>query len=223
MSDPFAGHGLGYGALPPIASPPWIGGLLLAAGTSSRMAGQKDEPNKLLADLRGKPIVRHAAEALAASRARPLFAVTGHQAERVEAALSGLPFTPCRNADFATGLASSLRQGVAALPPTIDGVIVCLGDMPLVNPATIDRLINFFEPTEGRAICVPSHRGQRGNPVLIGRQFFDKIVDLEGDHGARSLFDRYPALVCKLPMSDGSTLQDVDTPAALNALRQDES
>ena len=79
------------------------------------MAGQQDEANKLLADLRGKPIVRHAAEALAASRARPLFAITGHQADRVEAALSGLSFTPCRNANFAAGLASSLRRGIAAL------------------------------------------------------------------------------------------------------------
>ena len=223
MSDPFAGQGVGYGALPPIASPPWIAGLLLAAGTSSRMAGQQDDANKLLADLRGKAIVRHAAEALAASRARPLFAVTGHQAEQVEASLAGLPFTACRNTDFASGLASSLRQGIAALPSTVDGVIVCLGDMPLVRPATIDRLIDYFEPTEGRAICVPSHGGRRGNPVLIGRQFFDEIAELEGDRGARPLFDRYPALVCSLPMSDDSIFQDVDTPAALSALRQEES
>ena len=223
MSDPFAGLGVGYGALPPIASPPWIAGLLLAAGTSSRMAGRQEEANKLLAELKGKPIVRHAAEALAASRARPLLAVTGHEAERVEAAMAGLPIAHCRNTDFATGLASSLRQGIAALPPTVDGVIVCLGDMPLVRPASIDRLIDYFEPTEGRAICVPCHGGQRGNPVLIGRQFFDEISKLEGDRGARPLFDRYPALVCSLPMSDDSILQDVDTPAALDALRQDES
>lgn len=223
MSDPFAGRGVGYGALPPVASPPWIAGLLLAAGTSSRMASQPGEANKLLVEYQGKPIVRHAAAALAASRARPLFAITGHEADRVEAALSDLPFTPCRNADFATGLASSLRLGIAALPPTVDGVIVCLGDMPLVKAAAIDRLIDYFEPTEGRAICVPSHDGRRGNPVLIGRQFFDEIAKMVGDRGARPLFDRYPALVCSLPMSDDSILQDVDTPAALNALRNAES
>lgn len=223
MSDPFAGQGVGYGALPPIASPPWIAGLLLAAGTSSRMAGKLNEANKLLAEFQGKPIVRHAAEALAASRARPLFVVTGHQADRVEAALSGLSISACRNYEFADGLASSLRLGIAALPPTIDGVIVCLGDMPLVKAAAIERLIDYFEPTEGRAICVPSHGGRRGNPVLIGRQFFGEIAKMDGDRGARALFDRYPALVCSLPMSDDSILQDVDTPAALEALRQAES
>ncbi len=223
MSDPFAGQGVGYGALPPTASPPWIAGLLLTAGTSSRMAGQRGEANKLLAEFQGKSILRHAAEALTASRSRPLFAVTGHEAERVEAALSGLPFIPCRNADFASGLASSLRHGIAVLPPAVDGVVVCLGDMPLIQAATIDRLIDYFEPTEGRAICVPSHGGRRGNPVLIGRQFFAEIAKMDGDRGARPLFDRYPALVCSLPMSDDSILQDVDTPAALNALRNAES
>ena len=85
-----------------------------------------------------------------ASQARPVIVVTGHQRERVEAALAGLPVEFVHNPDFADGLGTSLRAGIAALPAEADGVIVCLGDMPQVDAALIDRLIGALDPERAR-------------------------------------------------------------------------
>src|SRR5436309_1792033 len=118
-----------------------IAGLVLAAGRSTRMGG----PNKLLEEINGKPLVRHVVDHLIASRARPLIVVTGHQKERVERALAGLPVTFVHNPDFADGLSTSLKAGIAAVAADAadaDGAIVCLGDMPQVSAALIDRLIS---------------------------------------------------------------------------------
>src|SRR3546814_5234277 len=103
-----------------------------------------------------------------ASQAQSLVVVTGHDYAAVEAALppssgKGRGFTVTHNPDYTSGLASSLRRGLAALPDNIDGVLVCLGDMPRLSPAIVDRLIAAFNPVEGRAICVPTWQGKRGN------------------------------------------------------------
>jgi molybdenum cofactor cytidylyltransferase len=116
---------------------PRVAAIILAAGRSRRMG----KVNKLLAELDGKPMVVRVAEAVLASRAKPVIAVVGHQADKVRAALSGLDVTVVENPDYAAGLSTSLRRGLAAAPGEIDGVLVCLGDMPNVTPADIDRLI----------------------------------------------------------------------------------
>src|SRR5882757_1660173 len=101
-----------------------IAAVVLAAGRSTRMGG----PNKLIAEIGGKPLVRIAAEQALGSRAKPVIVVTGHQRERVAAALAGLPVRLVHNPDFADGLATSVKVGIAALPAEVDGAIVCLGD-----------------------------------------------------------------------------------------------
>ena len=128
--------------------------IVLAAGRSSRMGPR----NKLLEDLDGRIIVRATVESALASRARPIIVVTGHQYEAVGEALAGLDVRIIRNRDFATGMASSLKAGLAALPEGLDGAIIALGDMPEVEPAHIDRMIAAFEPKEGRSIIVPVTR-----------------------------------------------------------------
>ena len=132
-----------------------IAALVLAAGRSSRMGG----PNKLLAEIGGRPLVRIAVEEALASQARPVIVVTGHQRERVEAALAGLPVDFVHNPDFADGLGTSLKTGIAALPAQADGVIVCLGDMPQVDAAMIDRLIGAIDPAKGALIAMPTIDG----------------------------------------------------------------
>ncbi|MBN8956910.1 MAG: molybdopterin-binding/glycosyltransferase family 2 protein, partial [Rhizobiales bacterium] len=138
-----------------------VAALVLAAGRSTRMGG----PNKLLAELGGRPLVRIAAEAALASQARPVVVVTGHQRERIEAALEGLPVRFVHNPDFADGLSTSLKAGINALPDDIGGAVVCLGDMPQVSGALIDRLAQALNPESGALIAVPTFEGKRGNPV----------------------------------------------------------
>ncbi len=195
---------------------PRIGALLLAAGQSRRMGG----PNKLLAELDGVPMVAHVARRLLASRARPIIAVLGNQADAVDAALGKLPVERVRNPEFAGGLSTSLKRGIAALPPDLDGVIVCLGDMPMITGRHLDRLIAAFNPLEGRAIIVPTRQGKRGNPVLWSKRFFPEMAALAGDVGAKHLIGEHAELVAEVEMDDDAVLVDIDTPEALDALRQ---
>jgi molybdenum cofactor cytidylyltransferase len=176
-------------------------------------------PNKLLAEIGGRPLIRIAVDEALKSRARPVIVVTGHQRERVEAALAGLPVKFVHNPNFAEGLGTSLRSGIAALPADVDGAIVCLGDMPQVDAAMIDRLIGTLDPDKGALVAVPTIDGKRGNPVVWSRRFFSDLMAVEGDVGARYLIGRYPEAVVEMPLSGTAALTDVDTPEALEAVK----
>jgi molybdenum cofactor cytidylyltransferase len=192
-----------------------VAGLVLAAGRSTRMGG----PNKLTEEINGRPLVRIATEQVLASRAKPVIVVTGHQRERVERALAGLPVTFVHNPNFAEGLSTSLKTGIAAMPAAADGAIVCLGDMPQVSAALIDRLIGAFDPARGALVVIPTIAGKRGNPVLWSRRFFPDLLSVEGDVGARHLIAGYAEAVAEVPIEDHAALTDVDTPEALIAVR----
>ncbi len=193
---------------------PRIAAILLAAGKSSRMG-----VNKMLEEIDGRPMVARTARRLLSSRARPVVAVLGNEADAVDAALGKLPLERVRNPDYADGLSTSLKRGLAALPAGIDGVVICLGDMPLIAGRDLDRLIAAFNPLEGRAIIVPIRRGQRGNPVLWSRQFFPEMAALSGDQGARRLIEEHADLVAEVEMDNDAVLTDIDTPEALAQLR----
>jgi molybdenum cofactor cytidylyltransferase len=192
-----------------------IAAIVLAAGRSSRMGGS----NKLLAEIGGRPLVRIVVEEALASRARPVIVVTGHQRERVEATLTGLDVMLAHNPAYADGLSASLKAGIAAAPPSADGAIVCLGDMPQVDARLIDRLLAAFDPEQGALIVVPTIAGKRGNPVVWSRRFFVDLAALTGDVGARGLIANYPEAVAEVAVADAAAFTDVDTPDALNAVR----
>src|SRR5262249_61884058 len=145
-----------------------VAAIILAAGRSTRMGG----PNKLLAELEGKKLVRIATEQALASKASEVIVVTGHQAELVEQALDGLNVRFVRNPDFAGGLASSVKAGIAAGSGSADGAVICLGDMPLVDAPLIDPLLEAFAPDRGNLIVVPLAEGPPGNPLLWSPRFF---------------------------------------------------
>ena len=196
------------------AAGPMVAAVVLAAGRSTRMGG----PNKLLQNVGGRALVRIAAETALASRAGQVLVVTGHQAAEVEAALQGLAVTFVHNPDYAEGLSTSVRAGIAALPASVDAAVICLSDMPRVGPALIDRLIEAFDPSSGALIVLPSHEGRRGNPVLWARRFFEDLKALEGDTGARQILARHGDGVVEVPVDDSAASFDVDTPEALAEL-----
>jgi len=167
-----------------------VAAVILAAGRSTRMGG----PNKLLA-------------------------VTGHQAEEVQKALQGLKVRFVHNPDFAEGLASSVKAGIAAVPENADGAVICLGDMPLIDAHLIDRLIEAFAPDRGNLIAVPVSDGRRGNPVLWSRRFFHELMTLDGDIGARHLIAKHGEAVAEVPVEGHGAFLDIDTPQALEAAR----
>jgi molybdenum cofactor cytidylyltransferase len=193
-----------------------VAAIVLAAGRSTRMGG----PNKLLAELEGRKLVRIVTEQALASKACEVIVVTGHQAELVEQALSGLDVRFVRNPDFAGGLASSVKAGIAAVSKETDGAVVCLGDMPMVSSLLLDNLIAAFAPDRGNLIVVPVSEGRRGNPVLWSRRFFQELMTLDGDIGARHLIAKHAEAVAEVPVEGDGAFLDIDTPQALEAARQ---
>jgi molybdenum cofactor cytidylyltransferase len=199
---------------------PRVAVLVLAAGRSTRMGG----PNKLLAEAQGRPLVVHAVAAALTSQAVEVVVVLGHMADDVRSAVekavtdrSRLRFVT--NPDFAEGLSTSVRTGIAALGKEIDAAVVQLGDMPGIGAPLLDRLIAAFNPVEGRSICVPTVGGKRGNPVLWARRFFPEMATLSGDSGAKHLIGEHADLVCEVEMAGEAAVTDIDTPEALAAWR----
>jgi len=192
-----------------------VAAVVLAAGRSTRMGAV----NKLIAEIGGKPLVRIAAEQALASHAAPVIVVTGHEKEKVEAALAGLPVRFVHNPDYAEGLGSSLRTGIAAVPKEADGAVICLGDMPQVDAGLIDKLLAAFDPEKGALVVVPSIDGRRGNPVVWSRRFFPDLMAAHGDVGARHLIGSYAEAVVEVPVAGEAALTDVDTPESFSAVK----
>ena len=189
-----------------------VDALVLAAGKSSRMGG----PNKLLAQFSGEPLIRKVVKAATDSEAASVTVVSGHQAEAVGRALEGCGAAVVHNQDFAEGLATSLRTGLAALPNGADGALVILGDMPGVTAGLMDRLIATFRGQGGQAVVRAMHGGKRGNPVILPASIFDQARLLTGDTGARHLVEMSGLPVIDIEAGDAALL-DVDTPEALAA------
>jgi len=190
-----------------------IAAIVLAAGRSTRMGS-----NKLIADVGGKPMVRRVTEAALESAAAPVLVVTGHQEPDVRNALTGLNVVFVHNPNYAQGLSTSLKAGIAAMPASVAGTLVLLGDMPQIAPGHLDQLMAAFRDRAG-VVIVPVHRGERGNPVLWPRAFFPAMLALEGDAGAKRLLAANAACVREVDLGTDAIFLDVDTAEALAQLR----
>ncbi len=165
-------------------SPLKIGGLLLAAGGSSRLG----QPKQLLG-FQGKTMLRRAAETLAATVCSPVVVVLGASLDASRTELDGLDLSVFENLDWQTGMSSSIRGGLAALlvlEPNVDAVLITLCDQPFVTTEHIDSLIAQF--TRHRSAIVAAKYGKTtGVPALFANEVFDDLLDLEGDKGARQI------------------------------------
>lgn len=181
-----------------------IPGLVLAAGEGTRFG----EGNKLLAPVGGDPVVVRAVRTLLASRIGPVTVVVGHEADRVRAALSDLPVRTVENPCYREGQATSVRAGIEALPGDAPAALIALGDMPFVDPETIDALGRSYRAGLGTALAAAAD-GERGNPVLFDGRYFDALTDLEGDVGGREILREEGILV---ETGDSGVRRDVDRP-----------
>ena len=188
--------------------------IVLAAGQSTRMGS-----SKLVADLGGQPLVQHSVKKLLAAGLQGVVVVTGHDAPAIVAAVNPLGVTIVHNPHYAEGLSTSLKCGLAAIPADVDGVLICLGDMPLVDAQSVNRLVAAFNVAEHRSICIPTHGQVRGNPVLWGRQHFAALQTVEGDQGGRRLLEALADEIVEVAVASNGVLLDVDTPQALQQVR----
>ncbi len=185
---------------------------LLAAGLSSRMGS-----NKLLEEWRGKPLLRHSAEALAAAvqdgTLSAAVVVTGRDRERVEALVSDLGLGLVHNEGYAAGMGGSIARGIGALPAGTAAAFVCLGDMPLVSPAILGALAAALSPADGKDIAVACCGGKRGHPVLFGARHFPALQALGGDSGARGVLADNAGAVAEVDVGRAAVV-DLDDAAA---------
>lgn len=187
-----------------------VAAVILAAGQSRRMRG----PNKLMARFDGEPLIRKVTEQALRSMAGPVVVVTGHREDEIATALAGLHVTFAHNPDFADGIATSLKSGLAAVPDSAAGALIVLADMPGVTASVMDRLIAAFRERKGPAIILPTVDGKRGNPVLWSREFFPDLMTVAGDTGARHILAAHEDAVERVEIGAAAGL-DVDTPEAL--------
>lgn len=195
---------------------PSIALILLAAGRSSRMQGR----HKLLEDTGGEPMVHRSARTALDSGLGPVVVVTGFQANRVAAALHGLPLTCIEAPDYADGLSASLRAGLRACPPDCAGAMILLADMPDVTAADLRAVYDGWRQAPAPAIAVAARAGQRGNPVLWDRAYFAELCAVSGDTGGREVLHRHADRVRKVERPGDAIFTDVDTPEDLAALRR---
>jgi molybdenum cofactor cytidylyltransferase len=180
-----------------------VAAIILAAGRSSRMGRDK----RLLV-VAGRRLLDHAIEAARGAGLSPILVVRGPMP------LGLADVTEIANPEPERGMGRSLALGLAALPSDLDGVVILLADMPGVTAAHVNQLVDAFDGVSDDHLVVPTCGGQRGNPVLIGRPFWSELAGLDGDQGARILFQRYPGHILRLEM-DHAVLQDMDTPQDL--------
>ncbi|HEX5495365.1 MAG TPA: nucleotidyltransferase family protein [Mycobacteriales bacterium] len=196
-----------------MVGPAPVGGLVLAAGAASRYG-----PPKVLARLAGRTLLEHALDALVQGGCDPVLAVLGANAEAIRRAVA-LP-TTVFNPDWSTGMGSSLRAGLAALPADLDAVVVALADQPLVGAEVVRRLVRAVAAVPaGAGAAVATYAGRPRNPVLLTRPVFAEVAAaVHGDRGARDWLRAHPDRVVPVPCDDAGDPADVDTPADLARL-----
>jgi molybdenum cofactor cytidylyltransferase len=182
-----------------------IAGVLLAAGMSTRMGR-----NKLFLDLGGRTVLDRALSVALAARLDPLLVVVGHEADRVQAALTGTPARPVLNPDYARGLNTSLRTGIAALPDTVAGAVVMLADMPLVDAAMIDALVAGWRAS-GAPLAISRYGDVVAPPILYGAALFAELRALDGDGCGKAVIKRHRGEELALDWP-AERLTDLDVP-----------
>jgi molybdenum cofactor cytidylyltransferase len=189
-----------------------VAGILLAAGTSSRMGC-----NKLLFELHGESVLRGAARRALAGGLGPLLVVLGHQAEQARQQLDGLDSRTVINPDYDQGITSSLKAGVAALPGDATAVMVLLADMPLVSAEMIAGMVARYRSTRA-PLVISDYEGVNAPPMLYDRSLFGELLAMTGGGCGREVVKRHRGEAEVLPWP-AAVLADLDVPEDYARLR----
>jgi molybdenum cofactor cytidylyltransferase len=191
-----------------------VAGIVLAAGQATRFGATKQ-----LMPWKDSTLVERAAQAALDAGLRCVIVVTGQDADRVGAAVAGLPVQVAFNSEFAIGLSTSMRRGIAALPAGIDAALFLLADQPGVTPEVVKALVQAHRKTLA-PIVLPTYKGHRGNPVLFDVSLFHELTKIEGDVGGRALLEKHAGSLVRVPVEEPGILEDIDTSEDHRRLRQ---
>jgi len=189
-----------------------VAGVVLAAGLSTRMGR-----NKMLLRIGSRSLVRRAVETALSARLDPVLVVVGHERERVEAELHGLSCTAVHNTEYAAGMNTSLRAGVRALAEDVEGAVVLLGDMPLVDATMVRTLVDSFL-REQPPLLISTYDGVVAPPILYGRALFEELRALDAEACGKSVVRRHRAEAAELRWPK-EALSDLDAPEDLERVR----
>ena len=182
-----------------------VAAVVLAAGMSRRMGSPKQ-----LLRIDGKTVLEHTLKNVRASVVDEIVLVLGHAADAVEKEISTEGIKVVRNEGYQQGMGTSLRAGLAAVDPEAKAALIVLADQPFVQPATLNRLIDYHASVQPQ-IVIPTYRGFRGNPVLLDRSIFPELRELSGDVGCRAIFGSHTENIRKLAVDDAGILLDIDS------------
>jgi molybdenum cofactor cytidylyltransferase len=180
--------------------------IVLAAGQSERMGAQK-----LLLPFGGKTVISHIVEQITGSSVDELYVVVGYQWKQVSEGLSGSTVSIVKNSDYKSGMLSSVRCGLKAIPQECKAVLVALGDQPSITTRLIDNMLRNFSSTE-KQILVPIYEGKRGHPIIFSAVYRDEILTRYDDIGLRGLMYAHKGDVFELPVVSSGVLSDMDFP-----------
>ena len=187
--------------------------ILLAAGNASRMGFAKQ-----LLDFHGRPLVRHAAETALASTCRPVWVVVGARAKAVRDALKGLPIEIVENADWESGMGSSITAGVrAAIERAPAGVVIALADQPLIGAELYDRLVEHHRQS-ACPVVASGYAGTAGVPAFFAAELYPALLSLPPEQGCRRLLQERRADVAVLPCPEAEV--DLDCPEDVRRLQE---
>ena len=169
---------------------------------------------KVLLPFGGQTVIERIVHALVGAGADDLIVVTGHRAQRVAAALKGLPVRIAFNTDYQRGMLSSVRCGLNAAAPATSAFMVALGDHPSITSRLVHHMITVAarRPDQVPSILVPTFGGRRGHPLIFTHHFKQQVLTRFDDTGLRGLLAANPAAVTQIPVAQASILLDMDSP-----------
>ena len=189
-----------------------VAGVLLAAGTSSRMGR-----NKLFLPLNGTSVLRRAVATAVDAGLDPVLVVLGHESERALAELDGIPCTPLVNRQYAQGMNTSVSAGIAAVPGDATGAVVMLADMPFVSAAMVRAVVERFRAGDA-PLVVSTYGNVLAPPILYGRLLFDELRSLDGDGCGKRVVKAHRAEAVELQWPPAA-LSDLDVPEDVDRAR----
>jgi len=166
---------------------------------------------KLLLPFGSRTVIAHIVDQLLRSSLKAIYVVLGHEADRIAGELPGLPVSLVTNPDYRTGMLSTVRCGLRALPPDCETVMITLGDLPAITTELVDELIRSFHAT-GKGILVPLHDGKRGHPILFSVRYREEILTQYDDVGLRGLLRAHPNDIFEMTVASDAILSDMDYP-----------
>ncbi len=183
--------------------------IILAAGQSSRM----QLGNKLLLKIKDKTILEKTLENICANNLSNIYLILGHQSNLIKEVIINKKIITIINKQYKKGISSSIGKGIQKIGKDIDGVMICLADMPKVDKNDYKEIINAFHnnyKNDKPLIVAPEFNKKIGNPIIFSKYFFLKLKSLKGDKGAKSLLKDFNEYVLKKEVFNGTILEDID-------------